>query len=130
MGCAIGLFLTPAAVRAEEHSKLGEEMEALDDAIKGFRKETDPAEGAAMVREAQTATLKSIPLLPAMVKKMPDGPDKDKAAAAYRTAMAKLLVALCEAEEAFVNGKPEEVAKIVDALKTVKKEGHNKFMEE
>jgi hypothetical protein len=33
-------------------------------------------------------------------------------------------------EEAFLKGKPEEVAKITAALKELKKAGHGKFMEE
>jgi hypothetical protein len=44
--------------------------------------------------------------------------------------MAKLLVSLCEVEEAFLNGKIDDVAKIVDDLKAQKKSGHEKFVKE
>lgn len=127
MACAA---LMAAPVLHAEDTPLGKQMEAMNDAYKAFRKETDPAKGAALAREAQEAVAKGLPDLPEMLKKMPDGPDKAKAAAEYRKMMGKLYVALCEVEEAFLAGKIEEVAKIVDSLKEMKKSGHNKFMED
>ena len=44
--------------------------------------------------------------------------------------MGKLYVTLCEVEEAFLNGKIDEVAKIVDSLKEQKKAGHDKFVKD
>ena len=130
MSCAAGLMLAPAMVRAEEHTKLGEEMESMDDAFKAFRRETDATKGAAAARSAQEATLKAAAEVPALIKKMPDGPEKAKAAAAYRKAMGQVYVTLCEVEAAFLDGKMEDVAKGVEALKEQKKAGHDKFMEE
>lgn len=130
MSCAIGLMLTPAMAQDEEHTKLGEQMESMDDAFKAFRRETDATKGAAAAREAQTATLKSAAEIPALVKEMPEGPEKAKAAAEYRKMMGKVYVTLCEVEEAFLNGKLEDVAKAVESLKEQKKAGHEKFMEE
>lgn len=129
MGCAAGLMLVP--VKAEEkHTELGKHMESLDDAFKGFRRETDTKKGAEQARVAQAEVLKAAAEIPELIKKMPEGPDKEKASVAYRKAMGKLYVTLCEVEEAFLSGKPEEVTKLVDALKASKKEGHDKFMEE
>ena len=71
-------LVLPLPVRADD-SPLAKEMEKLDDAYKAFRRETDPAKGAAAAREAQGTVLKAIPLVPAMVDKMPAGEDKDKA---------------------------------------------------
>ena len=68
--------------------------------------------------------------IPALIKEMPEGPDKAKAQNEYRTMMGKLYVTLCEVEGAFLAGKPEEVAKIVESLKGMKKDGHKKFMKE
>ena len=42
--------------------------------------------------------------------------------------MGKLYVTLCEVEEAFLNGKIDEVAKLVERLKEQKKAGHDKFV--
>ena len=126
----IGLLVVPARAAGEEDTPLGKQMEAMNDAFKGFRRETDPVKGAAQAREAQQAALKSAVEIPAMLKAMPDGPDKAKALAEYRKMIGKLFVTLCEVEEAFLNGKIDEVAKIVEALKESKKTGHDKFIEE
>ena len=104
-------------------------MEAMNDAFKAFRRETDPVKGATQARLAQQAALKSAMEVPEMVKAMPEGPDKAKAQVAYHKMMGKLFVTLCEVEEAFLNGKIDDVAKIVDSLKEQKKAGHDKFME-
>jgi soluble cytochrome b562 len=130
MGCAAGFLFAPVIAQAEEHTKLGEEMESIDDAFKGFRRETDPAKGAAQARDAQTATLKAALEVPTMVKEMPDGPEKAKATAEYRKQMGKVFVTLCEVEEAFLSGKIEDVAKLVETLKEQKKAGHQKFIKE
>lgn len=130
MGCAVGLLLVPAVAQDEEHTKLGEQMESMDDAFKGFRRETDPVKGAAQAREAQTATLKATAEIPALIKEMPEGPEKAKASAEYRKQMGKVFVTLCEVEEAFLAGKIEDVTKLVEALKEQKKAGHQKFIKE
>jgi hypothetical protein len=127
LGCAACLLVP---VSADEETPLGKQMEAFNDAYKAFRKETDPGKGAALAREAQQAVIKGLSELPAMLTKMPEGPDKAKAAAEYRKMMGQAFVALCEVEEAFLAGKTAEVAKIVDSLKGMKKAGHDKFMEE
>ena len=121
--------MVPAPVRADD-TPLAKEMEAMDDAYKAFRRETDPAKGAKAAREAQEAVLKAIPMTPAMVEKMPAGEAKDKAIASYRTQMGKLFVSLCEVEAAFVAKDLAKVATLVDTLKGQKKEGHNEFIED
>lgn len=121
--------LIPAAVRADD-TPLAKEMEAMDDAYKAFRRETDPAKGAKAAREAQESVLKAIPMTPAMVEKMPAGEAKDKAIASYRTQMGKLFVSLCEVEAAFIAKDLAKVATLVDTLKGQKKEGHNEFIED
>lgn len=125
--CLLGL---PVAAQEKEQNALGKQMEAMNDAYKAFRRETDPVKGAASAREAQKAALQSASEIPELVKEMPEGTDKEKAALSYRKMMGKLYVSLCEVEEAFVSGKLEEVAKIVDSLKEMKKTGHDQFMKE
>jgi len=130
LGCAAGLMLIPARAQEKEHTALGKQMEEMNDAYKAFRKETDPVKGAALAREAQTAVLKGATEVPELLKEMPESPEKAKALAEYRKMIGKLYVTLCEVEEAFLNGKIDEVAKIVDTLKEMKKAGHKKFMKE
>lgn len=127
MGCAFGLMWVPAKA---DDTPLGMQMEAMNDAYKSFRRETDPAKGAEQAREAQQAVIKSVVETPTVIKEMPEGPDKVKAAVEFRKMMGKLLVSLCEVEEAFLNGKIEDVAKIVDDLKAQKKAGHEKFVKD
>jgi soluble cytochrome b562 len=127
--CAVG-FLLPLPISAEEETPLGKQMEAMNDAYKAFRRETDPVKGAAQARDAQQAALKSASEVPTMLTKMPDSPEKAKALLEYRKMMGKLFVSFCEVEEAFLNGKIEDVAKIVESLKEQKKAGHDKFMED
>jgi hypothetical protein len=128
LSVALGFLLMPA--QANEESALGKQMEAIDDAFKGFRREADPVKGAEQAREAQNATLKATVELPEMVKAMPDGSEKSKAVAAYRKMMGQLFVVFCEVEEAFLAGNAEEVAKIVASVREMKKAGHDKFMED
>lgn len=131
LGCAIGLSFIPAnAEDDKDHTPLGKQMESMNDAYKAFRKETDPVKGAALARDAQQATLKAAMEIPALIKDLPEGPDKVKAAVDYRKMMGKLFISLCEVEEAFNNKKLEDVAKIVASLKDLKKEGHDKFVKE
>jgi hypothetical protein len=121
----------PLSLRAEEEDiPLAKEMEKVDTAYKTFRKEKDPAKGIAAAREGQDAVLKAIPLTPAMLEKMPAGDDKTKAIAGYRLQMGKLFVALCEVEAAYIAKDLDKVAKLVDALKSEKKQGHDTFIED
>lgn len=122
------MLVIPA--KAEEHTPLGEHMEALNDAFKAFRRETDPAKGAKLAHEAQTEALKAALEIPKKVKAMPDGPEKVKATVAYRKAVAKMVVVLCDIEDAFLAGKIEDVTKMIETLKSAKKEGHDQFMDE
>ncbi|MEO8615344.1 MAG: cytochrome b562 [Luteolibacter sp.] len=121
-----------SARSAEEKDKtpLGKQMESMSDAYKGFRKETDPVKGAALARDAQQGALKAAMEVPALIKDMPEGPEKIKAAVEYRKMMGKLFISLCEVEEAFNSGKLEDVAKLVTSLKEMKKDGHEKFVKE
>lgn len=119
-----------APVSAKEETPLARHMEAFNDVYKAFRKERDPAKGAALAREAQKAVLKALSETPELVADMPDGPDKAKAAAEYRKMMGRVFVSLCEVEEAYLAGKTEEVARITATLKDMKKSGHDKFMDE
>lgn len=130
LGCTMCLLGPVFAADDHEDTPLGKQMEIFNDAYKAFRKETDPVKGAEQVREAQQAVLKGMGELPSMLAKMPDGRDKQMAAAQFRKMMGRLFVTLSEVEEAFLTGKTDEVARLVETLKEMKKAGHDKFMEE
>ena len=129
--CLFACLMTSPSFAAEtDQSPLGKQMEAMNNAFKAFRSETDSAKGAAKAREAQAATLKSVLEAPSMLKSMPDGPAKAKALAEYHRMVGKLYVTFCEVEVAFLDGKFDEVAKIVGSIKEMKKAGHDRFIEE
>jgi hypothetical protein len=130
MSLLVGLSWNPANAKEEPESELGKQMEAVDDAFKGFRRETDPVKGAAQAREAQNGALKAALEIPQVIKEMPEGSEKVKAIVEYRKMMGKMFVSFCEVEEAFLNGKLDDVAKIVGSLKEQKKAGHEKFVKE
>jgi soluble cytochrome b562 len=124
------LTMAPLAVRADDDSPLHKQMEATNDAFKAFRKETDPAKGAALARDAQASAIKSLSETPELVAQIKDPVEKAKAEVAYKKMIANLVVTLCDVEEAFQAGKLDEVAKLVDAIKEQKKTGHEKFIPE
>lgn len=105
-------------------------MEEFDSAYRGFRRETDPVKALPIVREGQVAFLQSMALLPPMVEKMPDGPEKDKAVAIYRKMMAEVYLTLANLELAFIEGDLEAVAEHVKTIRESRRTGHEKFMEE
>jgi soluble cytochrome b562 len=129
IGLACAAVFAAASLNAEE-TPLGKQMEVMAKSFKAIGKETDPAKGAILAREAQQATMAGLAELPAMLSKMPEGPEKSKAVAAYRTMMAKVLVTFCQIEEAFLAGKIDDVTKLSNEVKSLRKAGHDRFMEE
>ncbi|QTN30837.1 hypothetical protein HZ994_00330 [Akkermansiaceae bacterium] len=122
------MFVQPA--KADEDSPLAKEMEVMNDAYKAMRREEDPSKGAALAREAQDAMVKAITELPEMVKAMPEGADKAKASAEYRKMMGNLISTLAGMELAFLDGDLAKVKEIVESMRDIKKQGHDKFMED
>lgn len=120
----------PVHAEKKEETPLGKQMEEMNHALKAFRKEADPAKCAALARDAQAAVAKTLTETPELVKAMPDGPEKAKAAAEYRKMMGKVYVAFCEVEEAYLAGNAEEAARILGTMREMKKAGHDKFMED
>jgi soluble cytochrome b562 len=122
---------TMIPMKAQEETPLGKQMESLNDAFKALNKETDPAKGAALARTAQESMLKGISMVPTMVKDtIADAKEKEKALADYRRLMGEAFVIFCKIESAFLENKLDEVKKLSTDAKALKKEGHDKFMEE
>ncbi|MBM3863697.1 MAG: hypothetical protein FJ385_07110 [Verrucomicrobia bacterium] len=113
-----------------EDTPLGKRMDAMNEAYKALRKETDPAKAAELARTAQTEAAKSMTETPAMLAKMPDGPERAKAAVEYRKAMARLYLTLCEVEEACLAGNLEAVKPLIEEIKKQRKAGHDRFIED
>jgi len=116
-------------VMADDDTPLAKNMEVVNDAYKAMRRETDPAKGAALAREAQDAVLKAITETPKLVKGLPEG-EQARATAEYRKMTALLIVTFAEMEIAFLDGDMDKVKELVTKIRESKKAGHEKFMEE
>lgn len=127
-GIATSLLLI-LSLSAEE-SPIATEMDLFNDAYKAMKKETDPAKGAALARESQDSMLKALKVDPEIVQSMPEGIDKMKFSAEYRKMMAELLVILADIELAFLNNQPDQIEILIEKIRTSKKQGHDKFIEE
>ena len=53
-----------------------------------------------------------------------------KASASYRKMMGSLISTLAGMELAFLEGDMDKVKEIVESMREIKKEGHDKFMED
>jgi len=113
----------------KKETPLGKQMEAMNDAYKAIKKETDPVKGAALARTAQDALIKSLAEVPELVTKGPEA-DKAKSVANFRTMIGKAFVSFSEIEEAFIAKDLEKVKTLVDGVRELKKEGHDKYMED
>lgn len=122
------MFVQPSM--ADEDTPLAKQMEAMNDAYKAMRRETDSAKGAALAREAQDAMVKAIVETPELVKGMPDGPEKAKASAEFRKMMGGLIATLADLEIAFLNNDLAKVKETIEAMRDTKKKGHEKFVKE
>lgn len=124
------MFVQTGMAEDKEDTPLAKQMSTMNDAYKAIRRETDPAKGAALAREAEKAMLKAIPEVPALVKEMPEGPAKVKATAEFRKMMGGLISTLASLEIAFLDNDLAKVKEIVESMRDIKKEGHKKFIKE
>ncbi len=129
-GFAASLMFVMPTMADDEDTPLAEQMDAMNGAYKAMRRETDPAKGAVLAREAQDAMVKAITMTPELVEAMPDGADKAKASAEYRKMMGLLLATLADMELAFLDGDMDKVKEVVATMRASKKDAHNKFMED
>ncbi|MDX1680147.1 MAG: cytochrome b562 [Akkermansiaceae bacterium] len=123
----IALLAIPALA---DDTELGKLMDELNDHYKSIRREDDPAKGAVSAREAQKLAAQCLLLNPDMVAKMPEGPAKTNALAVYRQMMGESFVILAKIEQAYLARDMDQAKALYDELKALRKEGHNKFVEE
>ena len=128
--CSCLLVFHFPSTAAEPETDLAEQMDYFNSAYKSFRREKDPQKGAETAREAQLLIAKTLTVVPDLVQKMPDGPDKLKAAAAYRRMMGQVYFTLCKIEEAYLAADLETVEELRGNLADLKKVGHDQYMEE
>jgi phytoene dehydrogenase-like protein len=131
VACAVALLSMTSGFAQEEkpHSELHKQMESVGDAYKAIRKETDPAKGAVLARQAQEAILKGLVETPEKIAKLPEA-ERPKALANYRTMLGKTFTGFSEIEEAFLANDLAKVKTLMEGMRALKKEGHDKYEEE
>ncbi|NNC89975.1 MAG: hypothetical protein HKN82_16075 [Akkermansiaceae bacterium] len=128
---ALVLSLGTGAMAADdEETPLAEAMEDLSASLKKLRRARDFNAKAELIRGGEDACIKSLQYLPATIEAMPDGADKTKAVADYRRLMGLTLALMSELELAFLAEDEAKAEELVDKLKDLKKEGHEKYEEE
>ena len=127
LAAALAAFVLPVSA---DDTELGKKMDELNDHYKSIRREDDPAKGAVSAREAQKLIAAGLNLTPAMLEKMPDGPAKENALANYRQLMGESYVLLCKIEQAYLAKDMDKAKELYAELKSVRKDGHDKFIEE
>lgn len=125
------LLALPAFVHSDD-TPLAEQMETISRSTKKLRRldDGDFSTALTLAREAVKASEKSRDLRPAMVEAMPAGDAKDAAIAEYK-AMIKKMEEGFKAVIAAAQAKDDAALKsCVKALLEMKKQGHEKFIEE
>lgn len=116
----------------EEDTPLAKTMKEASQALKALRKmpKDDWAGGAKAARTAAEGIRKGMAYIPAMIKDMQDGIEKEKAIADYRRLMGVNYAALCALELAYLEKDAAKVEEATSAWKKIKKEGHKKYEDE
>ncbi len=130
---ALGFIGTASAIAAdEEDTPMTKEMKEISSSLKSLRKidKSDYAAGAAAVRKAHEATLRSMAYSPALVKEMADGAEKEIALADSRRLMGLTYAALCELEVAYLKKDDKLIGELAQKWKDLKKEGHKAYTDD
>ncbi len=129
-----GLFICQPALADDddEDTPLAKRMKEASAALKALRKleKDDWAGGVAKSRIAAEGIRKGMEFVPAMIKDMKDGVEKDKALADYRRLMGLNYAALCGLELAYLEKDVAKVEAATKSWKGLKKEGHKKYEDE
>jgi hypothetical protein len=121
-----GALLVPVHADDDE-TPLGEEMDGISSALKGLRRAEGWDAKVALAREAQGYCLNSLEYLPKTFEKIADEKEKAKATADYKRLVGLAYAALCQLESAFLAEDEAAVDTAMDAIKGLKKEGHDKY---
>ena len=130
----LGFAPIAAAQDDEEETPLAEAMDEMSGSLKALRRlARDPdrwSKSAESVRNGAAACIKAMAYMPAQIEKMPAGPEKAKAEADSRRLMGLTLAAYSELELAFLAEDEDKVEEIIDKLKDLKKESHERYNKE
>ena len=134
---ALGLLgLAPHARSGEDTEKseakdMEEAMDLMSGSLKGLRRlRRDPdrwTKSAALVAEGSQSVIAAMKWIPKEIEELPEGPEKIKALADSRRLMGLTLAGYAELELAFLAKDEEKVEAVLDKLKEIKAESHEKY---
>ncbi|HAT19480.1 MAG: hypothetical protein VX317_01415 [Verrucomicrobiota bacterium] len=134
---ALGLLgLAPHARSGEDTKKseakdMEEAMDLMSGSLKGLRRlRRDPdrwTKSAALVAEGSQSVIAAMKWIPKEIEELPEGPEKIKALADSRRLMGLTLAGYAELELAFLAKDEEKVEAVLDKLKEIKAESHEKY---
>lgn len=136
LAAVLGLaFVAAPAAAADEKKKaedtpLAKAMDELGDAYKALKKTVkDPSkkeESIKLIDKAYQACVTSKMHIPTMMAKVPEA-EKAKTMDGYRKMMAVTIAEFAKLEQQILDGKAEEVAETMKALKQLEDDGHEKY---
>lgn len=124
------MLLIPSLPCSAEDAPLKKEMESLDTVWKQIRREKDPAKGAELARTAQKHLTTALDQTPAILSKIPAGPQREAAAQKYRKLINDSLQLMRQIEQAYMANDLAQVSKLRESMLKIKEQGHNEFIEE
>ena len=129
---ALAFLSLPAPAEDEEHTPLGKKMEEATDHYKALRRlaEGDWTGRLETLRKIKKPLLDSLAFEPATLGKIADEKEKALALADYQRLVAASYAALCQLEVAALQEDEDAFQKALAEIKALKKEGHNKHIED
>ena len=137
LAAAVALLgVVPHAQSGEEKKEAGpkdmeEAMDLMSGSLKGLRRlRRDPdrwSKSAALVAEGSQSVIAAMKWVPKEIEELPEGPEKIKALADARRLMGLTLAGYAELELAFLAKDEEQVEAVLDKLKEIKAESHEKY---
>ena len=115
---------------ANEETELGKHMDELNGHLKSLRKLEDFDSKVEAARNAQKELLQCFPLIPTLVEGISDEKEKAKLMADYKKLLAVNYAKFCDLELAFLDENEELADEITRELKSIKKQGHQKYIED
>lgn len=130
---ALVLAMNLGNVNAADEPPVVEHMTVVNDGYKMLRRQARTKdfneESLKHVIEMQKAALAAMHEEPPILAKIPAG-EKAKFMIEYKKGTRLLIDALLDMEIALLEGNKDQVVELIDKLGSIKKEGHDKFVEE
>lgn len=118
------------AVKGEELTALGEQMEQMNSAFRRLRRQaTEPAYNESsleLVAVMQLSAETALPLIPAKAEELPE-PERARFISAYQDRLKELMAALVELEAHFQAADNPAAVRLIAQLADLQKASHQEF---